>query len=301
MRAAATALASLLCCVALAAAAEQRPKIALCFFGLVKNTTSADLANYKSMVVKPLNKAGYDVEGFMHTYKLSVYGNKRNNEATTGLRTAESIELWRSLIPFREVDVTEPDVADQSFCPMSRFFAHGDPWSDNPVVSVVYFLRQQYSLWRVTRALRKHQRDFVGAVYLRPDVRFLDELQVDVLERLLHSSARTIAVPVWHSWYGANDRFAFGKTADMIVYGERMTKLAEYTKHEQPHAERYLHVYLNESGIAVEGLWMRFQRVRTDGSIEHADKRLEKLDFRKGKEKKRKHQQQHGSWSRFKP
>lgn len=296
MRDLAAVVATLVCCVALAAAAaaEQRRKVALCFFGLVKNTTELDMANYESAIIKPLRKAGYDVEGFMHTYKLSMYGNKRNNEAATGLRTAESIEMWRSLIPFRAVDVTEPDVADRAFCPMSRFFAHGDPWMDNPVVSVVYFLRQQYSLWRVTRALRKHDNDFVGAIYLRPDVRFLDELQVDVFDRLVHTSTRAIAVPVWHSWHGFNDRLAFGKTADMIVYGQRMTKLADYTKNAPPHAERFLHAYLNESGIAVEGLWMRFQRVRTDGSIEDADKELEKQDFRKKRRKQR------GFWSRFK-
>src|SRR3546814_2269135 len=65
--------------------------------------------------------------------------------------------------------------------------------------------------------------------------------------------SRVIAAPVWHHWGGVNDRLAFGRVDEMIVYGERMEQLADYAQIAAPHAERYLRAYLNGSSIRVEG------------------------------------------------
>src|SRR3546814_1478362 len=85
----------------------------------------------------------------------------------------------------------------------------------------MYFLRQQYSLWTVTQAFKEHKDEYAAAIYLRPDVRFLDKLDVNALSQIVNGNSRTIATPSWHTWHGVNDRFAMGKPADMVTYGER--------------------------------------------------------------------------------
>lgn len=262
------------CATAVRTAEERRPKVALCFFGLVKNTTELDIRNYRAAIVEPLQAAGFDVEGFLHTYRMHSFGNKRNREAVTQLRTNESIAMWRTLVPFRSVQVTDPVVADARFCPISKYLQHGDPWPTNPVVSLMYFLRQQYSLWSVTQELAAHRSEFAAAIYLRPDVRFLDKLDMRTFQQIVNSNRRAIATPNWQVWRGVNDRFAFGKTTDMIVYGERMLELDEYVKRSMPHAEEYLRDYLRSKKIETIGISTRFQRVRADGHAEENDSAL---------------------------
>src|SRR3546814_18877936 len=107
----------------------------------------------------------------------------------------------------------------------------------------MYFLRQQYSLWTVTQAFKEHKDEYAAAIYLRPDVRFLDKLDVNALSQIVNGNARTIATPSWHTWHGVNDRFAMGKPADMFTYEERRLGMDEYVKHKVEHSERYLKDY----------------------------------------------------------
>src|SRR5690554_4322399 len=97
--------------------ASDKPKVALCFFGLVKNTSDADIRNYRAAIFEPLQASGYEVEGFFHTYRMKSVGNRRNGEMGAQLRTDESIALWQTLVPFRAINVTDPMLADAHFCP----------------------------------------------------------------------------------------------------------------------------------------------------------------------------------------
>jgi hypothetical protein len=253
-----------------------KARIALCFFGLVKNTSIEHVKNYKINIVQPLKDAGLEVGAFMHTYHVPHIANKRNGE-NDDIDLALALKTWKTLnLSFFHVKISETIDADSRY-PVDSFIHAGDPWPDNPKSSLTFYLRQIYSLLNVTSQLEKRKDEFVGAIYLRPDVRFLDALNVHLLCSIMNNRNRSVvALPSWESYGGANDRFAFGKTDDMISYGERGNELRHYVhvKKQPPHAETFLLHYLQSKNISILPISQRFQRIRANGKVEYRDANL---------------------------
>jgi hypothetical protein len=159
------------------------------------------------------------------------------------------------------------DEADSFFPPLNELLTEGDPWPDNPRTSLTYFLRQMYTLKRGVELLEKEADHFAGAVILRPDLRFLSQLNVKLFTKLIDQPDElAVAVPV-----PFHERYCFGNTKSMIKYGSRTDELVEYSKQKMPHAEFYAIDYMKKHKMKTPLVDWRAQRIRANGQVEHRD------------------------------
>jgi hypothetical protein len=107
---------------------------------------------------------------------------------------------------------------------------------------------------------------FVGAIYLRPDVLFFDNIDMALFQHTIAKTNR-IAVPTWFLYWntGFNDRMAFGSVEAMLTYGTRGKYIHAYSQTKKPHAEGYLRDYLCSKNFEVHFTRTRFARVRLHG------------------------------------
>lgn len=244
--------------------------VALCFFGLVKNITPDHVASISTHVIQPLRAAGLThIQAFVHTHILSTISNPRNKEVNEALYQTESLRLLKTLphVVFTNVQLSNPittvDV-DSYFSPIEHYLKHGDPWPENPQVSLRMYFRQLDSLNQVTQMLQASGKIFDLVCFLRPDVYFETPLEVADITAL-RTANNTLGIPSWHSYSGYNDRFTIGKQPAAIVYGSRIRGIRAYAAHRRPHAESYLKHVLDSNRIAVRPLGIRFHRVRANG------------------------------------
>lgn len=212
--------------------------VLLCFFGLVKNIDDEQMYHLKESILRPLHDWGYEVEAVLHSYHASTFTNKFNREApghvidqTAALRKLRATILGRDVdtpgddgsidTRFRYVfDV--PETSADVFFPMKTYLAAGDPWPFNANESMKYFLRQQYSLLRVTELwsgvpltpppvgnlskLFSPLPQYSGVVYLRPDLYLFSKLNMAAFDAVTAASQEHPLeswLPQWHPWSSA--------------------------------------------------------------------------------------------------
>lgn len=272
------------------------PRIALCFFGQVKNINKQQVKNLTDNVISPLLELYSAMDIYIHTYNMRTFNNRRNKEYNVSIDVGASISLMISMLRqhhspqrifLKGVEISDPHDADLSFRPLSYYLDHGDPWR-NKGVSLFYLLRQYYSLDRVTKLWEdKMQSTLLNAtyydamVYLRPDLIYYDRLPLPTppKKRSLHGTPLTlfennaIYAPHFARYNkGLNDRFAMGRPDVMQIYGHRMHDIdryfATYTN-DSLWAEPFLYkVMVEMHGVRYVPLRnFVFTRVRADGTF----------------------------------
>lgn len=215
-----------------APADKQHPaegRIAICFFGLVKVIDDELLSTLDEGVLRPLQLAGFTLHSFLHTYEAATFSNAFNKESATSVfNQTQSLGKLRKLLPDTRV-IIDPIATPDKLMPLPRFRKAGDPWPFNANESLRYFLRQQFSLLRVTEMwtggsfVQKLQRGgtveippslrqrYDAVLYLRPDLYLLSKLNVDAFEsivgasklahaRLQHASPAALKRQLRHPW-----------------------------------------------------------------------------------------------------
>ena len=244
----------------------------------------------------------------MHTYRIREYSNARSGESNAGgvqLDQNSSLDLLRTSFRLRAHDgieghksyakdfddseegqfkvvFSDPKDADEYFHTFDDFLKHGDPWEgkgnnkETRHQTMKFFLRQQYSLMKLTELLETEtkkmkeenkEKKIVGCVYIRPDLLMYDNIDMQLFQFVIEKPKR-IALPVWFLYWdtGFVDRFAFGSVDAMIAYGNRGKELREYAKTKQVHAEGYLRHYLcSMVNFEVHLTRTKLARVRTHG------------------------------------
>lgn len=250
-----------------------RIKGCICFFGLVKNVTDDNLKAYRKHVFKQLYSqsselgAVLDLDAFLHTFDARTFSSGVSNESNTPIDQDASIALLKSLpCDFKKIEITDHEHADSfaDFQPTSYYLRHGDPWPQNPRQSLIYYLRQLYSLRRVTSLMKESATTYSFVVYIRPDLHFIDDLDPSILRKCINAEKPTIAVPRWHAWSGYNDRFAIGTYDAMCLYGSRVDRIRQYAALRRPHAETFLKHVLVSNNVIVIPLSVRFYRWRAN-------------------------------------
>jgi hypothetical protein len=239
-----------------------RPRVALCFFGLVKNY-ALTAPSVEQFILAPLRAQGYDYDVYIHTYNQLTTTNPRNAEARLAVRP---VSISRSF-PGATIRRDAPAMADRVH-PLSYYLQGGDPWVDNPGVSMLHYSRQLYSLRQVTALWAPKAHLYTFVVYLRPDVRFTTPLGFNPRLR-----ERQVAVPNFHNFSGCNDRFAYGRPTAMKLYGERLNWLDEFFRRHRCslHAERYLKFFLLAHDLEPVRIPFHFVRIRADGHENRTD------------------------------
>jgi hypothetical protein len=244
--------------------------VCLVFFGLLKNVSPKAAANIWRYIIQPLDFAGFNVEAILVTHNASSFANPRNHEADDPIDQLQSIKNLKKYIMIRYFTTIEVEDSDRAFPPIDEFLTHGDPWPDNPRLSVVYFLRQLYSLKVATTAFQRLKDNYVGAVYLRPDLVYLDNIDTTLFKSFVaEPNQLALAVPSFHG--PLNDRFAFGNTKSMLLYGSRGDEIYKYSQTKQPHAETFLNDYAISHQISVTQVDFMCLRVRANGQVEGRD------------------------------
>jgi len=139
-----------------------------------------------------------------------------------------------------------------------------DPWTDG-YKSLANLFHQLHSLGRVFA----FASDWKPNVYIfaRPDLRYLDSLEPHLVQALA-VRAEKIFYPNWQHHGGMNDRFALvtGHQA-ALVYSNRGRLISEFRDELGGtfNGERLLKYAILTSNIEVEPMYVRAERVRSNG------------------------------------
>jgi len=254
---------------------QKTNRVAICFFGIIKTLNITQLQSYEQAVFLPLKKAGFELDGYLHTSLVRYYSNARWKNLEAGniaLNQTEGISLFSQYINFSKVEIGNETDGDRFFGDLDQYLTHGDPWRDNPRLSALLYLRQLHSILRVTMLWGKRTDDYFGAVYVRSDLEFRSQLNVGAFRSVCGFSGLSIGIPaVQHG--GFDDRFAFGNGPSMQKYGQRGLGLLAHSKKSTIHAEKYLAIFLCmnkfEVHIApISHLRIRSHRATPDGGID---------------------------------
>jgi hypothetical protein len=253
--------------------------IAICFFGQVKQYEHVAVSVQRH-VFDVLTANGYSYDIYAHTYNQTTTTNPRNREHNLSINATSLQTILR--LPATAMLYDRPEDADRLFN-LSELLRNGDPWPENPQTSLRNLGRQLHSLRRVTGLWQRTAVDdddvarggghgvrrYDLVLYLRPDVRFLTDLDLPLLAPRLLANALLLATPHWGRWGGFNDRLAFGAPAAAAVYGLRGGELqAHVAGGSKPHAERFLAASLAAHGVGDARSNVQFVRVRADGRPE---------------------------------
>lgn len=272
-------------------------RAAICFFGQVKNINQSHVASFVANVLMPVLELYPQIDIYLHTYDIKRFTNPRNGEDHVPINVQRSMSLLVggvlscrtcNRVKLKGVVVSEPAVADRRFRNLQYYLSRGDPW-DNQGLSMKYFLRQLYSLDKVTELWhgpcgsdRMYGYDMI--MYTRPDLIFFDELSLvgrgggfsdtETEHEITTSELQphTIYTPNFDTFEGLNDRFAFGTPSVMHIYGSRM-HFIDYYFQQRPQTPLWAEPYLRDIVVDMWGFKssylhnFTFARVRADGRV----------------------------------
>jgi hypothetical protein len=238
-------------------------RVVLCFFGLVKNVSDAQLAAYRTCVVEPFRSLGLEVVAMMHTHTVNTFTNTRNREVNVKIDQERSIAKLRTLCPWLILMQTPPK--DASNAELDALLVNGDPWSNNPRESLKMYLRQLDSLRHLAFGLDAHGRKSDLLIVLRPDVMFREPMNAKDIVANYRAHPKKILTPGWGTYGGCNDRMAVGNRRVMVPYLLRGARLRGYVNlGNRPHAEKFLKFAIPNARPCIR---TRFARVRADGRL----------------------------------
>jgi hypothetical protein len=246
-------------------ASNAKHVVAVCFFGQVKNYDRV-ASSIHEHILRVLKAKNFEIEFYAHTFNETSFTNPRNRERNL-LIDPYSLQKYFAANVGHNITIVYDHVsaADQTV-DLNQLLKYGDPWPDNPRISVRNLGRQLYSLKRLTQLWAPNQHRYKYCLYIRPDLVFSIDLDLNRTLPLLSNS--TISTPFFGHAGGLNDRLAVGTPAVMQVYGSRGDLLLDYVLRlkRQPHAETFLLHTMQSHGIRNIGSTIEFERMRADGS-----------------------------------
>ncbi|MDO6412918.1 hypothetical protein Q4F19_00840 [Sphingomonas sp. BIUV-7] len=239
-----------------------RPRIFVGLFGLNRSLRWT-LKSIRRNIFAPLARAGVDVVAAAHFNMPPVIHNIHSGE--TGVRHTNA--GWPGL------DVSALLMEDQS---AETIPAEIRPWmgevlsDDTPKIAqtranLIYQLHSLRRLWILAGLLDRDRFD--AFLLIRPDMEYLDPLDIDhVLDRIVGHGVDLIT-PSWSEWSGLNDRFAFCSPRGAAVYADRLFAVDGFCRrHGWLQAESLLKDVAEAAELKRETTPMRALRVRANGA-----------------------------------
>jgi len=220
-------------------------KVAIVFYGSPRSLQWT-ISSIIQQIIGPLQRHDIDFELFLHSYiHLEGYSNKRSNENVTSLNNSE----WKLLKPSHYKLEYLIEVQKKYEFLFERLKAYGDSWKDD-FESLHRYILGSHSLKQATKlvidSIFNSNVNYGGMLIIRPDLRYLDEIDVDLLRFAIHKKA--VVFPSW-GWDtsvgggGFNDRFSYGDTSAMILLGNRLDVFLMYCEETKRsfHSEPFLY------------------------------------------------------------
>lgn len=230
-------------------------KICICFYGLTRSLKYT-INFIRNNILKILIKNNYYFDIYLHTYDLEYITNKRSNENTVKLDKNE----YKLLNP-DYFKITNQDLFDNTI-DVNKYLLKGDPWPDNPKVSLMNLLRQLNSLKQVSLITNENNINYEYYLYLRPDLIYLDKFDCNIIRNCKDNEFYS---PNWGKYGGLNDRMGFGKKDIMNKFAKRIDQALLYSQKYVLHSEKFLKYIMNN--CIIKDINMKSNRVRANGII----------------------------------
>jgi hypothetical protein len=270
--------------------------LAICLWGLLR-ALPYTYESIHQFILQPLQRYNYTYDVLMHTYELhSQYKSSRNKESGVFINTSH----YHLLQP-QYIHIEDQDEFDQKIN-FWLFQKQGDPWK-NDFMSFKNHLRALNSLHHVAAVVdslvSRKQIHYDGILFIRPDVRFIHPLPIELLpindrrfsdaisnlkvspsslysRKQLQPLRDVLFLPDFHrSCKGLeyNDRMALGTVQSALTYGKKFLSAYNYSLKAKLHAEKFTFSFLRSSeevGGVIE-IPFRFQRIRSTGELHIRD------------------------------
>ena len=248
-----------------------KDNIAICFYGLTRSLKYT-YDSIKKKIIDPIKNNDYEITIYLHTYDLKILTNDRSNEKECLLDVNE----YKLLNP-NIYKITNQDDFDNTI-DLNKYLAHGDPWEgqeEKSHKSLKNILRQWNSLQEVTKLWELSSLKHQCIIYLRPDLFYINQINLENISLCLKSKQdKPLAcIPSWAGYGGNNDRFAYGNSSAMKIYGNRIQKAAQFSLNRSLHSEQFLKYVLRKYKVSVKNIGMYAVRIRADGNAHRKDKK----------------------------
>jgi len=231
-------------------------RVAIIFFGIVRSLEST---------IESIRRNVYDCNPDVSLFTLaslnlpSVINNPRSGESGIVPRHEEVFRLGADFYALAPQD-------DAAIAPYLAIAQQHPDLFENGWASIRNLLHQLLSLQRAWTICTTVLGGFDHYLFLRPDLEYLGEIRISTLVSAFHGSGN-IALPVWNSWGGFNDRFALADAAAAQHYAQRLALVERYCATLSLHGEMFLGYALERGGCKVSALPVRARRIRADGRV----------------------------------
>ena len=234
-------------------------KVALCFWGLTRSLKHT-INSIQEHILQPLQQAQIEYTIFLHTFTMSTkYHNPRAGEVNMSLDFDEYKLLKPDYIQIDDQDEIKAKIQ------ITKYHSLPDPWESN-YICLDNFVCAMYSKKQLGIMVKKSGENFDYIVYLRPDVRFLNNIDI----RYFHNTHQNIiCTPNFHLFPQLNDRFAILKPCNLKTYSELFNEMYEYSRVYPLHSERFQYnIITRRFRWKIIYIPIHFNRVRINGHEE---------------------------------
>ena len=210
---------------------SQKSRIALCYFGLTRSLCQV-IDNQKSKIFDSLEKGGYDIEIFMHTWK--IYNDEQH---VWGVKIDSNINYddYKLLEPTYYKIESQDDFLNSiniyDYFNKEKWDKNGDHRTHGewPIYLIRNHLCALESQKRCFEMVETCNKKFDFVMIIRPDCVF-SQLDINHFEHLKEYS-NGILITGRDSFEGYNDKFAIMNYDKASPYCKRIDEIKEWRKH----------------------------------------------------------------------
>lgn len=247
-------------------------KVAICFWGLTRSLKYTHESIQKH-IFDVLKKQDVEYKIFMHTYVFyTSYHNPRAAlEGEVGEEGEEGEEREELKLDFEEYKLLAPDYVQidnqdkiKYEIDLFQYRNQKDPW-DSDYVCLDNFLCAMYSKKQLGMMVEKSGIEFDYVLYLRPDVLYLNDFNIDYFSL---TKEKHVCTPNFHLFPKLNDRLCLLKTCDHLQYSQMFDLMYEYSLRKELHSEIFQYFVMTQMyKWKLFYIPFHFNRVRANGKI----------------------------------